>query len=174
MIENVLRWAACIGLGLLLGGAAFAAPRPLTDTQLDAVYAAGFNVQVDMGIDLAASNPESVVLAGTSSALQQFFAGGMRLASTAGGGQNTGAFDPTGAYMPNLQQLTVNNINISDNALQNASSLLNIFALQGDIAVGLNLNVVVNPTNSLFNVSQTNINWATLGLSSVLPTLAQP
>lgn len=172
MTMRTLRWMLCISLGLLIAQTVPAAVcRPMSDTQLDQVYAAGFDIKVDLGLSLAATKPDAVIVAGGSAAaVQNFMEQGMAVSRTSTT-RNSGSFDPTGTYMPNLQDLTVNNINISDNALQHASSLLNVFALEGDIAVGVNINVVVNPINSAFNVTQMNMNWGTMNLSDAFSTL---
>lgn len=171
MTTTTMRGMLCLLLGILLSSLVVAAPpRPMTDAQLDSVYAAGFNINVDMGIDLAASQPNSVFVTGgnTSNVINGL---SITRGTSNTTGSNSGSIDPTGTYMPNLQNLVVNNINIAANALQNAKTLMNIFALQGDVAVGVNLNVVINPTNTTFSVSQTNINWGNVNLSSALPTL---
>lgn len=162
-----------LGIGLAVSVMALAAPQRLSDLQLDEVYAAGFNIQVDLTMDIAASNPDAVFISGSGgeAALQQFLDQGMTVARTSGGARNNVSFDPTGAYLPDLERLTVNNLMITDNALQNSQSLVNVFALEGDVAIGVNLNVVVNPIDSIFNVTQTNINWSTLGLSDAFTTL---
>ena len=175
MAAITFRTLASMAIALLLGmSMAMAASRTLSDSELDGVYAAGFNVTVDFVIDLTATNPDAVLVqGGNPAALQQFFDHGMTLARSRDFGEtNLGSLDPSGVYMPNLQNLVVNNINISDGALSNATTLMNIFALQGDIAVGLNLNVVVNPVNSAFNITQTNINWSNIGLSDAFLTPA--
>jgi hypothetical protein len=158
---------------LVMGAWACAVPKPLTDAQLDTVYAAGFDVELTMGLDVAASNPEAVVLqTNNPEAIAQLFTQGLPLTrAITGTGRNEALLDPSGAYMPNLQNLTVNNINITDNALKNATTLLNIFALDGDVAVGVNLNVIVNPSGGIFNVNQTNMNWSNLLVSDALNTL---
>ena len=165
------RWLLCSALAALCAtwGLAGGTRQALSDTELDAVYAAGFNIQIDFGIDVAASNPDAVVMTGGGT---DFLNQGMTLSHTSGGGRNEVRYDPSGSYMPDFQNLqSTNSLNITGNALQNAQSLLNIFALEGDIAVGVNLNVVVNPVDSIFNVSQTNINWSNLGLSDAFTTL---
>jgi hypothetical protein len=176
MTTKILRWMLLGVLSILcISIVAAATPRPLADHQLDDVYAAGFDVQVDFNMDVAAERPESVILlSGDQQALESLAGQGITLTRTMGGGRNTAGLDPNGTYVPNLQNLTNNTINLSGNALQNATSLLNIFALEGDVAVGLNLNVVVNPVNSPVNVSQMNLNWGTLNLSNALPTFASP
>ncbi len=163
MTGTVLRWSMCIGAALLLAGAGWTRPRALSDRQLDAVYAAGFEVKVDLGLDVSATKPDSVyVQSGSMSSISSLLNSSMNLATTRLGARNEVTADPSGATMPNLQNLTVNNINISQNALQNANTLMNVFALEGDVAIGVNLNVVVNPINSNFTISQTNVNWGTL------------
>jgi len=173
MVRSMLRWMICMGIGLLLMQAVSAAVRQaMTDNQLDQVFAAGLDIKVDMGLNLAASNPDAVLVAGgNTAALQNVMDRGMALANTAST-RNDGTFDPTGAYMPNLQNLTVNNIKISDEAFKNSNSLLNVFALEGDIAVGLNINVIVNPVNSAFNLTQMNMNWGTINYADTFKTLA--
>lgn len=173
MGTNLYRILLYTVMTLVLGVMAFAAPRPLSDAQLDTVYAAGFDVQVKMGLDVAASDPQSVILQSNNpDAVAQLFTQGLQLSRAIGdGGRNEATVDPSGAYMPNLQNLTINNINIANDALKNATTLLNIFALNGDVAVGVNLNVIVNPTGGTFNVNQANMNWSNLPLSDALKTL---
>jgi hypothetical protein len=172
MSRKLSRAIWCIGITLVMSLTAFAAPRPLTDAQLDAVYAAGFDVEIKMGLDVAASNPEALVLqASDPETLTQLFTQGIPLTRAASSGRNEAVIDPSGAYMPNLQNLTVNNINITGEALKDATTLLNIFALDGDVAVGVNLNVIVNPTGGTYNINQTNMNWTNLLVSNALQTL---
>ena len=168
MSTNMVRNTFCLGIGLLFSGivAVAAAPRPLSDSQLDGVYAAGLDVQVSMDMSLSATNPEAVVVQSANPTLAPaMLQQGITLTRSNIGTINSGSFDSTGAYMPNLQNLVVNNLQISNNALQNASTMMNIFAMQGDVAVGVNLNVVVNPTNSVIAPTQTNVNWGTINLS---------
>jgi hypothetical protein len=153
----------CAGLGLLVMAAGWTKPRTLSDRQLDAVFAAGFEVKVDLGLDIAASKPDAVyVQGGNQGAIAGLLNSTTNLATTRLGARNEVTVDPSGTNMPNLQNLTVNNINISQNALQNATTLMNVFAMEGDVAIGVNLNVVVNPINSNFNIAQTNVNWGML------------
>jgi hypothetical protein len=150
---------------ILLAGSVLAAPKKaMADHELDAVYAAGFEVRIDVDLDVAATNPDALLFipGGDSAAFGQFVSRGMDIAHS-GRSREPGTFDPNGTYMPNLQNLTMNNISLGDGALQNASTLLNVFALQGDVAVGVNLNVIVNPTNSNINLTQMNVNWSTIG-----------
>jgi len=163
-----------IGILMMASMAAIAAPRPLSDSEMDGVYAAGFDLQVDLGIDIAATNPDAVVVQmGNYSAAQAFLNNGMSFTSRGTGTRelNSGSLDPSGMYMPNLQNLVVNNINIAADALANSSTLMNVFALQGDVAIGVNLNVIVNPTNSTFDIHQFNMNWGSLTISDALTTL---
>ncbi len=173
MVKRTLLRVICLGCAVLLAQVVPAAVcRALSDTQLDQVYAAGFDVDVDLGVNVAASQPNSVLVTSqNAAALQNFVQKGLTLAQSVAT-RDTASFDTTGAYMPNLQSLTVNNLNISNAALQNASTLMNIFALQGDVAVGVNINVVVNPTNSVFNVTQVNMNWGTTNFSNAFSTLS--
>ncbi len=172
MGRNMSRMLGCAGIALMMSLMAVAGPRPMSDDQLDAVYAAGFDVEIRMDMDLAASNPDALVLqGGDPEMLSQLFTSGIPLARSASTGRNTALIDPSGAYMPNLQNLTVNNINITGEALKDATTLLNIFALDGDVAVGLNLNVIVNPVGGNWNINQTNMNWTNLLVSDALSTL---
>jgi hypothetical protein len=164
-------------VGLLLGSVglmAVAVKTPLADAQLDTVFAAGFeikDVQVQIDFDVMSSNPNATIFQGSSlAAVQEVLNQGLSLSHSLGT-RNSGSFDPSGAYMPNLQNLTINNINIADGALKDATTLMNIFALDGDVAVGVNLNVIINPTNSYFAVMQNNVNWGALGLSDALGTM---
>ena len=117
MTGTVLRWSMCIGAALLLAGAGWTRPRALSDRQLDAVYAAGFEVKVDLGLDVSATKPDSVyVQSGSMSSISSLLNSSMNLATTRLGARNEVTADPSGATMPNLQNLTVNNINISQNA----------------------------------------------------------
>lgn len=172
MSRNVMCVLWCLTITMMTGLATFAAPRPLTDAQLDTVYAKGFDVEIKMGLDVAATNPEAVILQSSNpETIAQLFGQGIPLTRAVSTGRNEGLVDPSGAYMPNLQNLTVNNINITGDALKDASTLLNIFALDGDIAVGVNLNVVVNPVGGNWNINQTNMNWTNLLVSDALKTM---
>jgi len=162
----------CVGISILLSSIVVAGPRPLTNQQLDQVYAAGFDVRVDLDLDLAATNPDAVIVqSGDKAALMRIVDSGITIAHSSGT-RNSSSFDPSGAYVPDLQNitsLTTNNINVS--GLQNATTLMNLFALDGDIAVGLNLNVIVNPVNSVWTTYQNNVNWGTLNLSDAFQSL---
>ncbi|HEY3418306.1 MAG TPA: hypothetical protein VGM23_15630 [Armatimonadota bacterium] len=176
MAMSMQRWmpAVIIGILMMASMAAVAAPRALSDSELDRVYAAGFDVTVDLGLDIAATNPDAVVVQmGNPSAALGLLNQGMTMTAHAAGSRdtNSGSLDPGGMYMPNLQNLVVNNINIAADALSNATTLMNVFALQGDVAIGVNLNVIVNPTNSTFDIHQSNYNWSTLNLSDAFKTL---
>jgi len=174
MFMSTLGRSLCIGWCILLSGIVVIAapPRALSDSQLDGIFAAGLDVQVSMDMDIAASQPDSVLIQGGAGAAQQLLNQGLTLTRTGIGDRNSSSFDPSGAYMPNLQNLVVNNLNITQNALQNANTLMNIFAMQGDVAVGVNLNVVVNPVNTYIAPVQTNMNWGMLNLGANLSSLS--
>lgn len=165
-----MRWLCCFILLLLVMGAGVTAidPIPLSDSELAGVVAAGFNVTIDFGVDVKAPPNSLLIQQDQLDALKDFATTHLQHASVTGGIDAAPSVDTGGINLPNLQTLVNNNINISDNALQNSRSLLNIIAL-GDVAVGMNLTIIVNPGDTPFNVTQTNINWSDL-ISSLLPT----
>lgn len=163
-----LRWLFCLMLTLLLAGAAFAAPEdelvPLADAELEAVCAAGLNVQLNLDVDLSTANPSDLLLIGPNN-LSSLYPSGQAaqqpMPSGSGGFSTGGVIDMDGTMLPDFQSVFNNNVSISDNALQNAQSLLNIISL-GDVAVGVNITIIVEPTNSNFNMTQANVNWSDL------------
>lgn len=177
MRTTLTRWMLCTGIGLLLLGGSRLAATPTTaldDAQLSDIYAAGFDVQMDFDIDLAAQNPNGLLVQGGSlDALRDY--ANQRLSNASSEVSNAlssgGRFDANGTYMPSLPSITNNTLNMSDNAMQNARTLLNVIALNGDVAVGMNMNIIVNPGDTPFTVTQTNINWSILSsLSDLFPT----
>jgi hypothetical protein len=54
----------------------------------------------------------------------------------------------------------VDSIYIGGNALQNAQSLLNLVVQGGDVGVGINITLVMNPVASEFSVHQFNFNFS--------------
>lgn len=163
-----LRWFICLGTVLMLAVAVWGAEEelvPMADAELDAVCAAGLNFQVNLDVDLSANHPDFLFISDKLGSLRPLAEAGQRSTSTAGSLSGGSPIDTDGTLLPDFQSAINNNISITDNALQNAQSLLNIIAL-GDVAVGINITVIVDPTNSPFNITQTNINW-----SELLPTM---
>lgn len=165
MTTKTMRWMLSIVLGVLVSSiVAAATPKPLTDSQLDGVYAAGFDIRVDLDIDVAASNPDAVLIqgGGGNAALHSYVDRGLTVARSMTGTRNTGSMDAGGTYMPNLQNLTTSTVSLGAGALQNATSLLNVFALDGNLNIGVNFNVIINQAGSPINITQTNVNGGTL------------
>ncbi len=164
MTTNTLRGMLCIALGALMSSLVVAAvPKSLTDAQLDGVYAAGLDIRVDLDVDVAGSKPGAILIDdGGAAAMRQYYSSGTTLAHSIVGSRNSASLDPSGTYTPTLQNLTSSSISLATGALQNATTLMNIFSLGGDLNVGLNFNVIVNPVNSPINLTQTNINSSTL------------
>lgn len=160
------RWLLCLLLILLAWRISAAEIGiPLDDQVLDSIYARGSNVVIDLDIDVQALQPNSLLIDENGfAALQQLAASVQPQISSNGGAGRTVSLD--GVPIPDYSNV-VNNINITDNALQNAQSLLNIIAL-GDVAVGVNLTVIVNPGDTPLNITQMNINWSAL-LTSLTP-----
>jgi len=157
-----LRWFICL-MVMLLAGMAFAVPEemePLADAELESVCAAGLNIQVDLDVGLATNHPDLMLInTNRLDSLRAIAEANQQQSSSMSGGGLVG--DILDGVMDTIQNTINSSISISDNALQNAQSLLNIIAL-GDVAVGINITVIVNPTNSPFDVTQTNINWSDL------------
>jgi len=177
MTNMNLRWLFFFGLVLALAGAVFAAPEdelvPLADAELEAVCAAGLNITLNLGVDLSTANPSDLIVVSPNnlSSLQPL-AGATQQPSASGSGSFStgGIIDMDGTMLPDFQSVINNNVSISDNALQNAQSLLNIISL-GDVAVGINITIIVEPTNSTFNTTQANVNWSDL---MAIPSPAMP
>ncbi|MEI6083048.1 MAG: hypothetical protein WCS70_01975 [Verrucomicrobiota bacterium] len=67
----------------------------------------------------------------------------------------TGSFDITGNGNQNMTDNSVQSINLSDQAQQNLSSLVNILSINSTISVMLNLNVNINSTVGTVNQGNT-------------------
>lgn len=173
MVKTTLRWWFCAILMLLVMGMSLAAPveQPLNDSELDAIWATGFNIDINLDLDVKTDQPGSLIIDKTQLDSLKQFADDTMQRTTMHTRTTGGAFTTDGIDLPNFSSVvsnTVNNIDISGNALQNAQSLLNIVAL-GDVAVGVNLVVIVNPGDTPFTITQTNINWSDI-ISSLTPT----
>lgn len=114
---------------------------PLSDEALDEVHARGIQIHLDIDLDaLSAGNVRSVL----NTVGDQFLAQGSNLIAQQGGATNVH-----------------NVIAVGGNALQNTQSFLTVIAL-GDVAIGVNLQVILNPSNSTFVISSNNINFSNL------------
>ena len=165
-----LRWLLLIMLAWLIVETGVASPvlEILDDRELATIYATGLNIQIDLDFDLTTPEPNTLFIDREKLDALQAFANASKERTSLLNGTSGGTFDIDGINLSNFQSIVNNNITISDNALQHAQSLLNIIAL-GDVAVGLNLTIIVNPGDTPFTVTQTNINWSDL-LSSITPT----
>lgn len=173
MFQKIESWCFCtIVLALAaLAGNATESVTTLDDTQLSAVYAQGFNITVDFDVDLATTDPNAVVVTGQQ--LQDMQKLVLRSVSPTGSmalARRSSFMDADGNIMPGMNAIN-NALNMSDHAMENAKSLLTVFALNGDVAIGLNMNIIVNPGDTPFTVTQMNLNWANILPSGNSPTL---
>lgn len=176
MISRRHFWMPILGLCLWLTTTARSAPlpAPLMDGELEQVYAAGFDVQVVLGLEIKTNDPNAVLIRQDQlDALRDYANSSLHRSTARDGADGSGTFDTDGISLSNFESVINNSMNISGSALQNAQSLLTIFAM-GDVAVGLNLTVIVNPGDAPFSVTQTSINWSDLTFSAMKPTLTVP
>ncbi len=68
----------------------------------------------------------------------------------------------------NAGSLNLSSIMLSGNALQNTQNLFNVIVQGGDVGIGVNIQVVVNPTNSNFVMNSANYNFAQMFAASNL------
>jgi len=155
-------------------GFAQATLQPLEDDELDAICATGLNIVIDLDLDLQTPQPDTLLINPAQLDALKALADNSLQRTSLSGGSTGGVFTPDGINLSGftgvINNSISNNVNITDNALQNAQSLLNIIAL-GDVAVGLNLVVVVNPGDAPFSVTQTNINWSNLLSAITTPVM---
>lgn len=176
MFQKIESWCFCTVV-LCLATLAGNATEPLTsldDAQLSAVYAQGFNITIDFDIDLATTDPNSVVVTGEQlKDMQNLVLRNVSPTGNAAFSRYPTMMDAGGNVLPGMNSIT-NALNITDHAMENAKSLLTVFALNGDVALGLNMNIIVNPGDTPFTVTQMNLNWANVllsGTSLTPPTL---
>ena len=174
-MTSIYRWLILLSILLFAGGAGFAQSslQPLEDNELDEICATGLNIVIDLDLDLQTPEPNSLLIDPAQLDALRALADNSLQRTSLSGSSTGGVFSTAGIDLANftgvINNSVTNNVNITDNALQNAQSLLNIVAL-GDVAVGLNLVVIVNPGDAPFSVTQTNINWSNL-LSAINPVL---
>jgi len=174
-MTSICRWCLLTLVLLFAAGSGFAQAtlQPLEDAELDAICATGLNIVIDLDLDLQTPQPDTLLINPAQLDALKALADNSLQRSSLSGGSTGGVFSTDGINLSNftgvINNSITNNVNITDNALQNAQSLLNIIAL-GDVAVGLNLVVVVNPGDAPFSVTQTNINWSNL-LSAITPVM---
>jgi hypothetical protein len=159
-----------LALALVLAASrAFAAgPVELSDEQMDGIYAEGLFFDLDLTLDI--KDPDSVrIEGGNAGDLQALLQNGLSWQSTGSSDASravAGALDPLGGLDPND---LANSIYIGDNALQNTHNLLNLIVMGGDVGVGVNITVILNPVNTNLSLYNFNLNFSNVGSMLVGP-----
>lgn len=131
---------------------AFGASVHLTDEEMDQTYAEGFVVHLDITLDVV-----SDVRLVADQILSQ--GGGIPVQKDSPPPARDGNLDGArGRPAVNLQNV----LSLSGNALQNSRSLLNVIVQGGSVGIGVNLQVIINPSNSTFNISTRNFNFSNI------------
>jgi len=136
-----------------------AAPVRLGDRELDAVYAEGLYFSLDMKLDVDGAS--SVRLEGGNLGdLEAVLNNGVSWRS-AGIGDATKSvkamLEPGGDLDLNA---LMGSIYIGGNALQNTHNLFNLVVQGGDVGVGINISIILNPVNSNFSTYNFNFNFS--------------
>ncbi len=170
--------AGCVLAALLLCG--FAMPEaqaakmiPLTDAELDAIYAEGLVIELD--VDIAISEGAEVVSNVSLDQIQQLVADGFQLRRSSGPGttiKGGALLDPAGAAVVvnpvNLGGILGGSLGASD---WSAPTGIDIDVIGGDVAVGINIAVFVNSVLNDSSLYQFNFNFTDPGdlLNWLLP-----
>ncbi len=142
-----------------LSQVAAAAPVPLTDQQLDGVYAEGLYFSLDMKLDVDGAS--SVRLEGGNLGdLEAVLNNGVSWKSAGIGdaGKSVKAMLEPGGDL-DLDAL-LGSIYIGGNALQDTHNLFNLVVQGGDVGVGINISIILNPVSSNFSVYNFNFNFS--------------
>lgn len=138
---------------------AAAAPVPLADEELDAVYAEGLYFTLDMKLDVEGASAVRLE-GGNLDDLQTLLNNGVSWTSAGiGNPANTvrAMVEPGGDLDLNA---LLGSIYIGGNALQNTHNLFNLVVQGGDVGVGINISIILNPVGSNFSVYNFNFNFS--------------
>lgn len=143
---------------LATGPAEAARMEPLSDSQLDAVYAEG--VSIDLQFDVAISEGAQVVSNVGMDQLQSLLDNGFEVKATAGTGSTvtTGMLlDPAGASAC----LNPADVSLAGTSMGGLSDMggIDISVVNGNVAIGINLAVFVNSTITNSSIYQFNFNF---------------
>ncbi len=153
-------YVTLIGLAMLIAinQASMGAPIPLSDRELDGVYAEGLVFDLDMKLDIQEGSTVSFE-GGNVEDLKALLENGLSWKSAGvgdSGGTVKAMLEPGGDL--NLDGL-LGSIYVGGNALQNTQNLFNLIVQGGDVAVGINISVILNPVDSNFSLYNFNFNF---------------
>jgi hypothetical protein len=160
----VLAVAAMLATGLAAGEANAAKMVPLSDAELDAIYAEG--LVLDLQFDIAISEGAEIVSNAGWEQVQQLIADGFQIRGTGGDGSTvvTGTLlDPSGA------SVTLNPANLVGPFDGGPGSGgwghpgIDIDVVNGDVAIGINLAVFINSIVTDTSIYQFNFNFSDPG-----------
>ncbi|MEM7248407.1 MAG: hypothetical protein AAF533_23940 [Acidobacteriota bacterium] len=154
----------------LLASATRAESEVLTDAELDSIHAGGIEVALDLGATLGfsglvdAGHPVAALAPGLEAPSEA----PPILVAPSDGSATTGPTEittPSGRVTlgfdgVDLNQITTN-ISLGGEALSNAQSFLNVFA-GGDVSVGINLQVIIDPAHSSIGFDGNNLSFVNL------------
>ncbi len=162
--------ALLVAFGLLLvvgplAGAAHAAKMvPLSDSELDAVYAEG--LVIDLQFDVAISDGAQIVSNGAWDQVQQLIADGFRIKGTAGDGSTVvsgSLLDPEGSFAAVNPANLTGPLGASDDDSWWSGSGIDIDVVNGNVAIGINIAIFVNSVITDSSIYQFNFNFSNPG-----------
>jgi molybdopterin-binding protein len=164
--------ALVLAIGLAAGHAHAARMVPLSDAELDAIYAEG--LVIDLKVDLAISDGATVVSNVGWEQVQDLVANGFQIQKAGSDGPAILAgslLGPGGAFAVLNPAEAGAPFATSSGPLDFSGSGINLDVINGDVAIGINLAVFVNSVISDSSLYQLNINFGDIG--DVLGILTQ-
>lgn len=155
--------AALLLGGLMVGQAEAARMVPLSDTELDAIYAEG--LVIDLQFDVAISEGAEITTNVGLDQVQQLVADGLAIRGVAGNGSTVveGALlDPSGASVTLNPANGAALLGGAGDSVGLMGSGLTINVEGGDVAIGINIAVFINSTISNSSLYQYNFNFTDL------------
>ena len=154
-----------VGIFICAGAMNAEAKQRLLDEELDKSYAQGFQVHLDINLNILENEAmNNIQLLPSLDA--SFGSLTTTVSGSPSGSINTAplnTFTPNTVFSGQTTSLDLaNSILISGNALANTRNLFNLIVNGGHVGIGVNLQVVINPTNSHFTLSSDNNNFVSV------------
>lgn len=158
--------------GLAAGRAEAARMVPLSDAELDAVYAEGIAIELDF--DIAISEGAEVVSNVGWDQVQDLVADGFQIRGTGGDGTTmmSGALlDPSGSFAAVNPASLAGPLSNPEGSSSWSGPAIDIDVIEGNVAVGINIAIFVDSVISDSSLYQFNFNFSDPGdiLNGLLP-----
>ena len=150
--------------GLAAGQAQAARMVPLSDAELDAVYAEG--IVIELGFDIAISEGAEIVSNVGWDQVQELVADGFQIRGTGGDGTTvmSGALlDPSGSFVAVNPASLVGPLDGSEGSSSWSGPAIDIDVIDGNVAIGINIAVFINSVISDTSIYQFNFNFSDPG-----------